>query len=129
MFERMIGCLLVLASLFLTVPGIYAQQFDTPVPMAVISCGVQSPHAKPKLLHRLLHRRQKPNPVTFVFHQADYRVLTPDTVTLWRQDEARRVGVHVPARLCAAALASSNAIPEHGATASAAKKSGTEARR
>jgi hypothetical protein len=111
------------------VPGIYAQQPDLPVPMAVISCGVQPAQAKPNLLHRLLLRRRKAHPIPFVFHQTDYRVLTPDTVTLWHLDEARRVGVHVPARLCAAALASSNAIPEPAAAASAAKKSGTQARR
>jgi len=121
MFRRLIGCQLVLAASFSAL-AIHAQQFDTPVPVAVISCGAQPPREKPNLLHRLLHRRQKANPIPFVFHQSDYRALTPDTVTLWRLDEARRVGVHVPARLCAGALSLTPKVsPKNAAAASAAK--------
>lgn len=124
--KRTVSLSIIFAGLFASMA--HAQQFDSPVLVAVISCGTQSSRDKPNLLHRLLHRKQKAAPIPFVFHQSDYRALTPDTVTLWRLDEARRVGLHVPARLCAAAVASS-AIPEHAAAARAANQKSTDSGR
>lgn len=114
--------------ILITIVGLFAstawgRQDTSPVPVAVISCALRAARAKPSLIRRVFHRTKKSEMVIKVFHDPEYRLLVPATAGSWREDEANRLGLHVPSRFCAAVLASINEpIPGDAAAADAANK-------
>ena len=114
-----------LTIIFMVIAGLFAfrapaQQITTPLPVAVISCGLRT--KPPGLFGRLLHRKRKSAPVIGVYHASDFRLLVPEEADRWKQSEARRLGLRVPSRFCSEVLPSSEAMSLAEAAARAAVK-------